>query len=193
MFQWNKLELFWTSTFEVNAKGNCCNAFGTVLVVIKTNGHRLNLFIQIFNFQNIYFPKLIYVHWSLFNYERVFRQVFICTSSIHLCHWFTVCFPMSKMKTFIPSKNRRCFNMLRPQLFSAWYCRRDARQWTKRSPLKHGQTNMVFNWWLYFKRIKLLATARIIVGVSLWYVNGKKVIFQSEKVKIAVFKSPFDL
>lgn len=70
MFQWNKLELFWTSTFEVNAKGNCCNAFGTVLVVIKTNGHRLNLFIQIFNFQNIYFPKLIYVHWSCSSFKK---------------------------------------------------------------------------------------------------------------------------
>lgn len=71
-------------------------------------------------------------------------------------------------------KWRRSFRPKKPEMFqyaeasivSVWYCQRDARQWTKRSPLKHGQTNMVFNWWLYFKRIKLLATVRIIVGVS---------------------------
>lgn len=183
MFQWNKLELFWTSTFEVNAKGNCCNAFGTVLVVIKTNGHRLNLFIQIFNFQNIYFPKLIYVHWSCSSFKKPILTWNVVVFVVQLRKSLSLSLYLHVINSFMPliyglfpdvqnedvhsvQKNRRCFNMLRPQLFSAWYCQRNARQWTKRSPLKHGQTNMVFNWWLYFKRIKLLATVRIIVGVS---------------------------
>lgn len=134
MFQWNKLELFWTSTFEVNAKGNCCNAFGTVLVVIKTNGHRLNLFIQIFNFQNIYFPKLIYVHWSCSSFKKPILTWNVVVFVVQLRKSLSLSLYLHVINSFMPliyglfpdvqnedvhsvQKNRRCFNMLRPQLF----------------------------------------------------------------------------